>query len=207
MSDVVVYGFLPSPYVRTVRMTLLESGVEHEVQPFLPGSPEMRALHPLGKIPALTHGDVRLFETLAICCYVAETFGAAHLQPTSPAERAVMLQWWSFHNEEGYPRIVPTIVIPRLLHAPRGEAVDEGAIADAMPVVRRRLEIFDHALGGRHWFAGETMSLADLAVAPTVELLSMTPEGAGLLDGLDNLSPWLERMRERDSFRRTAPDA
>jgi len=207
MSDVVVYGFLPSPYVRTVRMTLLESGVEHEVQPFLPGSPEMRALHPLGKIPALTHGDVRLFETLAICSYVAETFGAAHLQPPSPAERAVMLQWWSFHNEEGYPRIVPTIVLPRLMYQPRGDTVDEDAIAAAVPVARRRMEIFDRALGGRRWFAGEAMSLADLAIAPTVELLSMTPEGDGALDGLDNLPPWLERMRERDSFRRSAPRA
>lgn len=207
MSDIVVYGFPPSPYVRTVRMTLYEHGVEHALEPFMPGTAEMRALHPLGKIPALLHGDVRLFETIAICCYVDETFGGLALHPTCPAERARMLQWWSFYNEEGYPWIVPPIVIPRLLTASRGESVDEAALADAVPVARRRLEILDAALRGRDWFANSKISLADLAIAPMVDLVSMTPEGDDLLDGLDHLMPWLERMRERDSFRYTRPDA
>lgn len=203
MTDIVVFGFPPSPYVRTVRMTLLEHGIEHAIEPFLPGTPEMRSLHPLGKIPALLHGDVRLFETLAICCYIDETFGGLALHPTSPAERAVMLQWWSFYNEEGYPHIVPPIVIPRLLNGPHGAPVDEGAIAAAVPMARQRLEILDSALRGREWFANSSVSLADLAIAPTVDLVSMTPEGEQLLDGLEHLPSWLDRMRTRESFQQT----
>jgi glutathione S-transferase len=43
---------------------------------------------PSGKVPALHHGDVRVWESLAIAEYLAEAFPDAHLWPTDPAARA-----------------------------------------------------------------------------------------------------------------------
>lgn len=54
--------------------------------------PETRARirehSPSGKVPHLTHGPVKLFESLAICEYLAETFPAARLWPADAAVRA-----------------------------------------------------------------------------------------------------------------------
>jgi glutathione S-transferase len=44
---------------------------------------------PSGKVPALHHGDVRVWESLAIAEYLAEAFPDAHLWPTDPAARAL----------------------------------------------------------------------------------------------------------------------
>ena len=64
MSDVIVYGFAPSTYVRTARLALEEKGVAHELSPVEFGSDAHLMLHPFARIPAFAHGDVRLYETM-----------------------------------------------------------------------------------------------------------------------------------------------
>ncbi len=50
---------------------------------------QLRAHSPSGKVPALTHGELTVWESLAIAEYLAETFPAAQLWPAAPAARAV----------------------------------------------------------------------------------------------------------------------
>ena len=57
---------------------------------FQPGSREtILQFSPSGRVPALKHGDVSVWESLAICEYLAETFPAAALWPDDPAARAL----------------------------------------------------------------------------------------------------------------------
>ena len=56
---------------------------------------ELGALNPFHKIPAMTHGDLTLFESIAILRYLERSFGGAKLWPDEPAAAATVDQWAS----------------------------------------------------------------------------------------------------------------
>jgi glutathione S-transferase len=56
---------------------------------FEAGNPKFRDISPTGRVPVLHHGDIRVWESLAIIEYVAELFPQAGLWPQDSAERAV----------------------------------------------------------------------------------------------------------------------
>ncbi len=66
------------------------AGFESVVIPlYAPGSKEKILDHsPSGKVPALRHGDVTVWDSLAVGEYLAEAFPQARLWPTAPAARA-----------------------------------------------------------------------------------------------------------------------
>ncbi len=49
-------------------------------------APAYLAINPMGKVPALRHGDVVVTETAAICAYLADAFPQARLAPP-PGDR------------------------------------------------------------------------------------------------------------------------
>ena len=201
MTDVTVYGFSASTFVRTARLALEEKGVDYVLEPHMPHDDVMRALHPFGKIPAFRHGDLVLFETAAIATYADATFDGPALQPRDPAGRARMHQWISAYNDNGAPSLV-TVIVQRLVMDPP----DEDLVAEKLPQARRALEVFDGALAGSDWLAGDALTLADLFLAPPLFYLPMIPEGAALLDGLGNLERWYGAVSARPSFAATMPE-
>ena len=66
MAKPIIHASPLSTCGRTCRMALAEKGVAYEFDPVMPQLPEQQAGHPWGVVPALSHGDVRLYETLAI---------------------------------------------------------------------------------------------------------------------------------------------
>lgn len=60
------------------RIALYQAGFKKEVLHY----------NPAGKVPALKHGPVTVWESLAICEYLADLFPAAKLWPEATAERA-----------------------------------------------------------------------------------------------------------------------
>jgi glutathione S-transferase len=91
------------------------------------------------------------------------------------------------------------VVGPRLL----GVKPDESAIAVAMPKARVVFRELSRLLGPQRYFAGDAVSLADLLVAPQLDLLAQTPEWVALTADARNLVAWLDRMNERASMRAT----
>ena len=59
MANLEIIGFPQSTYVRVARMACEEKGVAYDLRPAPPHSPEVLAIHPFGKIPAMRHGDIR----------------------------------------------------------------------------------------------------------------------------------------------------
>jgi len=201
MTDVTVYGFSASTFVRTARLALEEKGVDYVLEPHMPHDEVMATLHPFGKIPAFRHSEMTLFETSAIATYVDDHFDGPALQPADVVGRARMHQWISAYNDNGAPSIVPIIVHRLVFDAP-----DEALIADRTPKARKALEVFDGALAEGEWLTGDTLTLADLFLAPPVFYLPMISEGAALLDGLENLDRWYRAISARASFTATMPD-
>ncbi len=195
MSEVILHGVAPSSYVRTCRMALDEKGVAYTHDQVMPQTPEQLAHHPWGKIPAMTHGDVSLFESLAITGYVDAAFDGPPLQPADPADRARMNQWISAFIDYMYAPIVRNIIIQRVVV----ETPDEAIIAAAVPGAGFCIGLLDDQLASTPYLAGSAMSLADLFVLPAINYLAMVPEGGPLLETAGNVTDWAARMAARDS--------
>lgn len=197
MPDLILHGAPRSNLVRTALITLAEKGVDFTHDPARPQTPEQLARHPWGKLPALTHGDVVLYETLAVTRYIDEAFDGPALQPADPAGRARMSQWISVYSSYFDPPVMRQVVIQRLLRDPS----DEAMIAAGIPESERSLGVIDDALGRSPYFVGDDLTLADCFYVPVVDYLSMTPEGEAMLAKTGNVTAWLDRMRTRDGVK------
>ena len=205
MSNVTIYGVAPSTYARTARVAFHEKGVPHAFEEIDFSSGEHRKLHPFGKVPAMRHGDLVLYETLAICTYADTAFDGPALQPSGIQDKAVMLQWFSAFVDYIYPALVTDIVVERLAKPRRGEVSDEDKIKGRVPEVEHQLSVLEAGFEGRDFLAGDSLSLADLVYGPAIAYLPMVPEGAGFLDGKPNINRWFERVSSRESFAKTNP--
>lgn len=59
-------------------------------------APDYLAINPMGKVPALKHGDAIVTETAAICAYLADQFPEKQLIPTNSVDRAAFFRWLFF---------------------------------------------------------------------------------------------------------------
>jgi len=91
MSDEIVFYTNPMSRGRIARWMLEEIGQPYrtEVLDFASSlkAPAYLAINPMGKVPALRHGDTVVTETAAICAYLADAFPQAGLAP-APGDRA-----------------------------------------------------------------------------------------------------------------------
>ena len=205
MSDLIIHGVPQSSYVRTARMACEEKGVAHQVDPVLPGDIKARGLHPFGRIPAMTHGEVKLFETIAIALYVDGAFDGPSLQPSDRLERAQMAQWVSAINDTIYDAMVRRIVLQYIFpKGPEGQP-DRSVIDPAVSQARDQLAALDAAIGARGFLVGASLSIADLFLAPVLFYLEKMPEGPGLLAGAPNVQRVFAGLAERPSFAATLP--
>lgn len=202
----VVFGALPSTFTRTVRMALIEKGIEFALEPAMPHSEEQRARHPFGRIPAFAHGDVKLFETLAICRYVDEALPGPALQPIDPVARARMQQWVSAETDYIVHTITNPILSERIV-APRvfGRPSDEAKIREALPRAEATLAAIDAGLAASGYFVGDTPTLADLFMFPPLDYAAGIDDLRAQVAALPNVTAWLGKMRTRPSARETVP--
>ena len=205
MAELVLYGTPISTYVRTARITLAEKGVAYDHQPIQLGSAELRALHPFGRIPVLQHGPLKLFESFAIARYVDEAFDGPPLQPDTAATRAVMTQWVSAVLDSAYPTAMRGYLLVYVRAQFAGEAPDRAVIDAALPGVRHCLDVFDQALQGAPFLAGEVPTLADFFLAPIIYYLRETPEAGPMIDQATALARWYDTMAARPSLAETVP--
>jgi glutathione S-transferase len=204
MQDFTVYGIPGSPFVRAALVTLEEKGAGYCLTALAPGSlktPEHLSRHPFGRRPALDHGTVRLYETQAIVRYIDRVLASPPLTPADPQAAARMDQilnvndWYLFQGVAsviGFQRIVG----PRLM----GLKTDEDAIVAAIPKAHTVFDELARQLGASPFFVGDTVSLADLVLAPQLDFLRYTPEWERLTAQHENLRVWMERMNARPSM-------
>jgi glutathione S-transferase len=106
--------------------------------------------------------------------------------------------WYLFQgvaNVIGFQRIVG----PRLL----GRTPDEDVIAAAMPKAHAVFNELARQLGEKPYFVGDSISLADVALAAQLDFFVETPEWQPLTEKNANLRAWLERMNARASMKAT----
>ena len=191
MDPVQIFGFSISTWTRTACMTCIEKGVEYELLPIDRGSPAHRELHPFGRMPILRAGGVTIPESLAITGYLDEAFPGPALQPAEPEARARMRTWMGICGDYLFRDIVRGI--------PRGRAADEEQLVKALSA----LAAAEALVGDGPFLVGESLTLADLYLAP--QIANCLEKAPSLLEGLDGLNRWTERITTRPSFTATAP--
>jgi glutathione S-transferase len=205
MATVTVYGAPYSTYTRSALLALQEKGVDYELEMidiFQPVPDVHFERHPWGKIPVLEHAGAQVYETGAVMRYVDETFAGASLQPSSPRDRARMMQAIGIIDSYGYKPIVTELFVQRAAMPKFGQPSDEAKIAAALPQAEKALDALIEVMGDDDWLAGQ-FSLADLHFTPVYTYLGMTPEGRAMLEQRPALQAWWERMSARPSVAAT----
>ncbi len=177
----------------------------YELDPLAPQSDEQKAMQPWGSVPAMTHGDVRMYESVAICNYIDNAFDGPPIQPADPLANARCWQWTSVFIQYLY-RPAIDIVLQRLIVPAQGGEPDEALVASSVPKSDKALIALDGALEGQVHFAGDAASIADYMVLPVLHYLKMTPEGADLLAPRANIARWHAAIDQRESAVATLPD-
>jgi glutathione S-transferase len=207
MSEFVIHSVPGSPFGRAVLVALEEKGVRYRLAPIAPGktrTPAYLGLHPFGRVPVIEHGGFTLYETQAIIRYIDRSLPQPSLTPADSQAAARMDQlmnvndWYLFqgvNNVIGFQRIVA----PRAL----GLTPDEAAIGAAMPKAHIVFNELARLLGDGAFFTGNSISLADVLLAPQIDFLRQTPEWEPLVSHHANLRAWLDRMNARPSMAAT----
>ena len=158
-------------------------------------SDEHRARHPLGRVPVLDDGDVRIYESGAIVEYVIERHKNGGLKPeVSDPLYPEYLQW--FHYCEGM--VMPpvnTIVVQTLLLPP--DRRDETVLGQAQRLLAKALEPVDESLAGRDYLIG-AFSGADVMLG---HACFMSNRLGCVSDEMANLKGYVERISERPAFK------
>jgi glutathione S-transferase len=209
MANPIVYGPAASTHVWSVRLTLAEKGVTHELieVPFGAQREEPHlSRHPFAKVPAFEHDGFALYETQAIMRYVDERFAGTPLQPEDVHEWSRMNQIIGIVDAYASPSIGGTILFNRVL-APRllGGSPDDAAIAAALPRAHLSLSEIDRLMGDHRFLASHHVSLADLMVIPLLYYFSNVPDGQAPMAKHPKLLSWIRQMEARQSFQVTKP--
>jgi glutathione S-transferase len=210
MSDVIVHGVPGSPFMRSVLIALEEKHAPYRIQALAPEAVRgeaHRSLHPFGRVPAIEHGDFRLYETQAILRYLDTLFPDPALQPRDPRSIGRMNQIIGINDWYLFPQVARVIVFERIV-GPRllGTAPNTAAIDAALPDAERCLGELGRLLGSNDYLAGAEFSLADVLLAPQIDYLALTSEGAAIMQRTP-LPAWLARVNERPSLAATLPPA
>lgn len=159
------------------------------------------AINPVGKVPALTDGDVRLWESNAINWYAAEKRPESHLLPHSHAGRASVQRWLFFQTGHVSPACVHVFRATNTRTQKFWNVHGDVQSLDAgRKELARYLIVLEQALEGREWLEG-TFSLADIAYAPHLWLVA---EGGYDFGATPRVKEWLDRLWARPAWRRTA---
>lgn len=205
MSDITIYGFPQSTYVRTARMVAEEKGATYDLEDVDLKSEAYRQLHPFAKMPAMRHGDLVLYETSAIARYLDDSFEGVALQPKDVRARARMEQWISAINDYVYEVAIRRYVLQFVFPKGADGKPDMTVIRAAIPDLQHQLGVFDAALTDGDYLAGPALSLADLFLAPILFYVGKMPKGEKLLAECPNLARHIAAIERRPSFAATLP--
>lgn len=199
MADITFHSMPDSAYLWTAMNVAEEKGVSWELQPLVYGSPEHLKLHPLGKMPVLQHGDLFLYETLAIAHYIDDAFAGPSLRPDSARGRAEMLRWISIVNSYVFPTM-NRFMKERLVKPAWGLESDAAFLASAQEPLKLQMRLIDETLARTPFLAGEKPTLADSFLLPHLLFFGITAEGRVSLTKAKHAARWLQRMRARASY-------
>jgi glutathione S-transferase len=195
MNDVTLY-FSPASRCFTPCWLLEEIGVPYRLKTVnlrksAQKSAEYLRINPMGKVPALTDGDVTVTENPAICMYLADRYSYGALAPKiGDAARGSWLRWMVFSTAVLEPSIY--------LDEPADDAEASGC---GWGYRRTVLATLDDALAEGPWLLGERFSAADVMLG---SLLSIALYSRRIANPPASLIEYDTRLAARPAYKRAA---
>ena len=193
-------------------------------------APDYLRLNPRALVPTLVHDGIPIIESTVINEYLDEVFAAPPLKPADPPGRARMRLWTKVPDEgihvacasvsfaaafarQLQSRFTPAAMEKRLAGRPdraragRQRAImehgfDAPFVRDAVLLFDRTYQAMEEALGDVPWLAGDSFSLADIALTPYLDRLHRLGLSPMWDRARPRLTDWFARIRARPSFDR-----
>ena len=160
--------------------------------------PELTDVHPLGKSPVITDGDVKIAESGAIVDYIIRRYGLESgkppMMPTPGSTEYETYNEW-LHYSEG------SAMLPLMLNLYVSRLKEAGAPLHARidSEISNHLGYIDGALKGREFVIGQSLTGADIQMSFVGDMAKVFEK----LGPYPNLAAWLSRMHARPAFRRS----
>ena len=193
MTDELVFYTNPMSRGRIARWMLEEVGAPYRTEILDYGTtmkaPDYLAINPMGKVPALRHGDAVVTECAAICAYLADAFPDAGLAPPPP-ERAAYYRWMFFAA------------------GPLEAAVTNRSLGLEVPDDRRGMvgygsfetvmDTLQQAVAGAGYIAGDSFTAADVYVGSHIRWGLQF----GSIEERPGFADYVARLNDREAYQR-----
>jgi glutathione S-transferase len=172
--------------------------------------PELLQVHPLGKSPVITDGELVVAESGAIVEYLVDSYGAkAGLRPAPGTPERLRYNYW-LHFAEGsaMPPLLLKLIFTRMKTAPMpffARPIARG-IADKVlrtmvdPNLERQIAFIEGELAQGPWFTGAAFSAADVQMSFPLEAAGQRA-GVGA-EATPRIHDWLQRAHARPAYQR-----
>lgn len=197
-------GTLTSPYVRKVRVVMMEKKLECTFVLEDVGSPDttISDYNPLGKVPCLVMEDGKiLYDSSVIVDYLDTMTPVGKLLPTSGRERADTKCWEALADG-----VLDAAILVRLEETKRPSKQRSREWTEhQMKKVHSGLRAMSAGLGEKSFCCGTSYSLADIAVGCSLGWLSFRFPEIDWRSEYPNLARMFDKLSERPSFKETVP--
>lgn len=177
---------------------LEELGVPYEMKKYQRmetrlAPPELMKVHPLGKSPVITDGDIKIAESGAIVDYLIRRYGKGAMMPAAGGEYETYNEWLHYSEGSGMLPLMLNLYVSRLKEAgaPLRPRIDSE--------IANHLGYVDSALKGREFFVGKSLTGADIQMSFVAEMAKVFDK----LGPYPSLGAWLSRMHARPAFQRS----
>jgi glutathione S-transferase len=193
MSDELIFYTNPMSRGRIVRWMLEEVGQPYRTELLDYGTtmkaPAYLSINPMGKVPALRHGDAIVTEAAAICAYLADAFPQAGLAPAPGSRERAAYYRWLFFGAGPVESAVTNKAMGFQIPAERAMTSGYGSLEAV-------LNALEGAVSHSDYLAGNRFSAADLYVGSQL--------GWGMQFGTIEKRPAFERYAARINSRPAA---
>jgi glutathione S-transferase len=190
MADELILYTNPMSRGRIARWMLEEVGRPYKTEVLDYAStmkaPAYLAVNPMGKVPALRHGDAVVTETAAICAYLADAFPQAGLAPPPGDRLRAPYYRWLFFTAGPFEAASSNKALGFVVPAERERMIGYGNMGQV-------LKTLEDAVSPSPYLAGDRFTAADLYVGSQI--------GFGMMFGMIEKRPAFEQYWQRLSSR------
>ena len=165
--SLILYGASLSPFVRKVRVCLLEKQLDYTMELVIPRKqPDwFYQISPLGRIPALRDGDFVVCDSAVICAYLDDKYPETLSLLGGTAEEVARIRWFEKYGDyEIGPLATFGVFFNRALAKSIGLSGDEALVQKALKSLVAHFDYLEQQLADSDYFVGNRFTLADIAI-------------------------------------------
>lgn len=188
---------------------LEELGLEYEIKhykrlPTFAAPPELKAVHPLGKSPVLTDGDLTIAESAVILDYLQTTYDSKNqFKPQNPQDLMQYNYWMHYAEGSLMPYLVMTLVMTNMpkhvpfLIRPIAKKISEGVRGGFINPRLKEHSAFLEDYFSQHDYAAGEFSFADIHMSFPVMAMQQRTQNK-----LPQIAAYAERIQQRPAYQR-----